>query len=110
MQILRHREFFAPTGCRGCNERRGAIAASEQFNTFLEKIMWSTTRKLLKFVIPSAVAILLAAGCTQQPTSPGTTLDVTEIPGSASAQPARPDVSIDKPDFMPSNTYSLARR
>jgi len=67
--------------------------------------MLSATRKLVKVVIPSAVALLLASGCVQQPQqpeSPSTTTDVTEIPGSASSQPAPRDVSIDNFTFTPS--------
>ena len=73
--------------------------------------MFSFNCKLLKFVVPPSVALLLAAGCTQQPASPGMNPLTPDMPGSASIQPAMKDVSIDKLTFTPStNTYSLARR
>ena len=64
--------------------------------------MRSFNQKLLKFVMPPSMALLLAAGCTQQPASPGMAPDVTQIPGSASNQPSMKDVAIDNFTFTPS--------
>jgi plastocyanin len=65
-------------------------------------IMFKFNPKLLKLIVPSSVSLLLAAGCTQQPASPGMTPDVTQIPGSASNQPVMKDVAIDNFTFTPS--------
>jgi len=64
--------------------------------------MFSFNRKLLKLVVAPSFALLVAAGCTQQPESPEMTPDVRQIPGSASAQPLNRDVSIDNFTFTPS--------
>ncbi len=64
--------------------------------------MFSLNQKLLKFIAPPSMALLLAAGCAQQPASPGMTSDVTQIPGSASNQPMMKDVAIDNFTFTPS--------
>ena len=58
--------------------------------------------KLLKLIVPSSVALLLAAGCAQPPASPEMTPDVTQISGSASNQPVIKDVAIDNFTFTPS--------
>jgi len=64
--------------------------------------MFWFNQKLLKFVAPPSMTLLLAAGCAQQPASPGMTPDVTQIPGSASNQPMMKDVAIDNFTFNPS--------
>jgi len=65
-------------------------------------IMFSFTCKLLKFIFPPSMALLVAAGCTQQPASPGTNPLTPDMPGSASVQPAMKDVTIDNFTFTPS--------
>ena len=64
--------------------------------------MLSFNQKLLKFVIPTSVGLLLAAGCAQQPESPGSGPVINDMPGSASNQPVMKDVAIDNFTFTPS--------
>ena len=65
--------------------------------------MVSLGSKLLRFVFPSTVAALaLAAGCAQQPASPDMNHGETIVPSGASAQPSKPDVSIDNFTYTPS--------
>ncbi len=64
--------------------------------------MFSLGQKLLKLVVPPAVALALASGCVHQPESPDSTPDVTQMPSMSANQPATKDVSIDNFTFTPS--------
>ena len=64
--------------------------------------MFSLNQKLLRFVAPSSMALLLAAGCTQQAGYPNITPNDTGLPPAASAQQIKPDVAIDNFTYTPS--------
>ena len=73
--------------------------------------MFNFNRKILKLAVAPSVALLVTAGCTQQPLSPDKDPPPSMWTSVPTPQPGRPDalsdhvISTDSPQ-----AYSLARR